>query len=85
MSTFLGGFETGGLFFIGMGLTFGLVGIVPTPDGRMSWAFIPAVILLVMGLLVAAAATSLINYAWPLVIIVIGLFLLLRTFVYKRS
>jgi hypothetical protein len=85
VSTFLGGFETGGLFFIGMGLTFALVGIVPTPDGQMKWAFIPAVIMLLMGVLITAAATSLINYAWPLVIIAIGVFLLLRTFVFKRS
>jgi hypothetical protein len=38
----------------------------------------------IMGLLVIAAATSLINYLWPAVLIAIGFFLLWRTFVFKR-
>ncbi|MCL5996036.1 MAG: hypothetical protein M1546_08265 [Chloroflexi bacterium] len=85
IAPFWGGFETGGLFFLGMGLTFALVGVVPTPQGRMTWAFIPASILTLMGLLVMAAATSLINYIWPIVLIAFGVVLLWRAFVYKRS
>lgn len=84
ISPFAGGLATGGLFFLGMGLTFALVGVIPTPQGRMSWAFIPAAVMGIMGLLVIAAATSLINYLWPAVLIAIGFFLLWRTFVFKR-
>ena len=55
VAPFAGGFATGGLFFLGMGLTFALVGVIPTPQGRMTWAFIPAAVMGIMGLLVIAA------------------------------
>ena len=74
------GFETGGVFFLGLGLTFLLVAAVPTPEGQMRWALIPAVILLVMGLLLTAALTQLVNFIWPLALILVGLFLVLRAF-----
>ncbi len=72
--------QTGGIFFIGLGLTFALVGLLPAPRGRMRWAFIPALVLLLMGLLVFAAAEQLINYLWPLALILAGLYLVFRTF-----
>jgi hypothetical protein len=73
------GMETGGIFFLGLGLTFAVVALLPTTAGRMSWAWIPAGILALMGLLLMAAAGNLIGYLWPLVIILIGGFLILRT------
>jgi hypothetical protein len=79
------GMELGGLFFLGLGLTFALVAIVPTLEGRMTWAYIPAVILLLMGVLIMAASTSLINYLGPLALVALGVFLVWRTFRYKRS
>jgi hypothetical protein len=84
-SAIFGGFEMGGLFFMGLGLTFALVGVLPTPEGRMSWAFIPASILMVMGLLIMAAATSLINLIWPVALIAVGGFMLYRAFIYRRG
>ncbi len=72
--------ETGGIFFAGLGLTFALVGLLPTARGRMRWAFIPALVLLLMGLLIFAAAEQLINYLWPLALILAGLYLVFRTF-----
>lgn len=74
------GFETGGIFFLGLGLTFLLVAAVPTPEGQMRWALIPAVILLVIGLLLTAAMAQLVNFIWPLALILVGLFLVLRAF-----
>lgn len=73
------GLESGGLFFLGLGLTFTLVALVPTPEGRMRWAWIPAAILLVMGVLILAAAEALIGYLWPVALILLGLFLIGRT------
>ena len=35
LSSALEGEATGGVFFLGMGLTFGLVALLPTPEGRM--------------------------------------------------
>lgn len=74
------GFETGGIFFLGLGLTFLLVALLPTPDGYMRWAFIPAGVLLLIGILMTAAMTQAINFVWPIALIVVGLFLVLRAF-----
>lgn len=62
----------GGVFFIGMALTFGLVYILPKPDGKLNWALFPAGILLVFGVLVLLGTTSLMNYVWPVVLLVGG-------------
>jgi hypothetical protein len=79
------GMETGGIFFLGLGLTFAVVALLPTSAGRMNWAWIPAGILALMGLLLMAAAGSLIGYLWPLVIILAGGFLILRTLLGRSS
>ena len=72
--------DMGGVFFLGIGLTFALVAAVPTPEGRMKWAVIPAVILLGMGLLILAASVRWLNFLWPGLLILLGLYLLLRTY-----
>jgi hypothetical protein len=80
-----GGVELGGLFFVGLGLTFLLVAVLPTPQGQMKWAYIPATVLLAMGALIWLAATSLIQYLWPLALIVAGGYLLWRAYGHRRS
>ncbi len=69
-----------GVFFLGMALTFAAVYFVPRPEGRMSWALIPAGVMAVMGMIFLATATSLFGYLWPALIILGGLFLLFRTY-----
>ncbi len=80
LSSTLEGVEVGGVFFFGLGLTFALLALLPTPEGRLTWALIPAIVLLVMGALITAAAAELINYLWPVLLIVGGLYLLYRAF-----
>ena len=70
--------ETGGLFFVGLALTFGAVYLLPTPQGRMTWALIPAAVLLVVGLVVVLATSTVLQYLWPAVLILFGGFLVLR-------
>lgn len=72
--------ETGGAFFLGLGLTFGLLAFLPTPQGRIKWAGIPAGALLALGLLVIAASATVLDYFWPAALILIGLYLVLRAF-----
>jgi hypothetical protein len=72
------GFDTGGIFFIGLGLTFALVALLPSERSRMRWAWIPAGILLVMGLFISASAASLLGYIGPVILILAGLFFILR-------
>ncbi|MHB1135036.1 MAG: hypothetical protein ACYC4L_21915 [Chloroflexota bacterium] len=79
VSTFGGEEEGGGIFFIGLGLTFLALYFAPVPNRRQTrWAIIPAVALLVMGVLITAALTNLIAYVGPLVLIGLGLWLFLR-------
>ncbi len=70
--------DTGGIFFLGLGLTFLLVAVLPTEYGRMKWAYIPAGVLLLMGLLLLATSVQLINFVWPVLLIVGGVYFLWR-------
>jgi hypothetical protein len=79
------GVELGGLFFMGIGLTFALLGLLPNAGVNLRWAFIPAGILILFGLLVSTAAVGLINYVWPILLILAGLFMILRTFAFHRE
>jgi hypothetical protein len=67
--------EQGGFFFLGLGLTFLLVAILAS----MQWAYIPGVILLLMGVALGYTpfAGSL-NYVWPAALILIGLLLIFQ-------
>jgi hypothetical protein len=79
------GMETGGIFFMGLGLTFALLGVLPNPGVNLRWAFIPAGILIVFGVLIAAASSNIVNYVWPVLMILGGLYLLLRTYMLRRG
>ena len=81
----LGGIETGGVFFLGLGLTFGLLSFLPTPQGRMKWALIPSGVLLVMGLLLMAISASLLRFIGPVALILVGLYFIFRPFVSRQS
>lgn len=79
LSSTMGGDETGGVFFLGLALTFGLLYLLPTPEANMKWALIPAAVLGVMGALLTAAAASALQYIWPAALVLIGLYILFRT------
>ncbi len=70
----------GGIFFLGMGITFALVAVLPNTVGPMRWAWIPAAILAIFGILLLVSAGQLINYVWPAILIVGGILLLIRAF-----
>ncbi len=69
-----GGRETGGFFFLGLGLTFLLVAVLAS----MQWAYIPAVVLLVMGALLGTPFVGALNFIWPTVLIIGGLILIFQ-------
>ena len=71
-------FDTGGFLFIGLGLTFALVAILPG-GGQRSWAFIPAVILMIFGALLMPSF-GLAAYVTPALLILLGGFFLFRFF-----
>lgn len=75
---FISGDASGGIFLLGTGLTFTLVGLLPSSQGSMRWAFIPAAVLLLLGIFLVTPLTPVLNYIWPLALIVLGLYFVLR-------
>ena len=73
------GMDTGGLFFLGLGLTFILVALLPGGKNR-SWALIPGTILLAFGAIIGTTMGNLTDYIWPAVLILLGGFFVLRFF-----
>jgi len=69
----------GGLFFLGMALTFGLIYFLPKPSGKSRWALYPAAILLAVGVLVTLGEANVLNYVWPLALLIAGGYVLYRS------
>ncbi len=63
-----GATESGGLLFIGMGLTFILVAVL----AALQWAWIPGIILLVFGALLGTPFSGAMNFIWPAALIIGG-------------
>jgi hypothetical protein len=79
MSTSMAGMTTAVVFFVGLGLTFLLIFIVPTTKGRMTWPLIPAGILIVIGVLLATPYVELLNWIGPAALILGGGYFLFRS------
>jgi len=75
------GVDTGGIFFLGLGLTFLVVAWLPQPDGAMKWAYIPAGILLAMGTIITAVSENVFSLIAPVVLVLVGLLIVWRTIV----
>jgi hypothetical protein len=72
------GLDTAGVFFIGLGLTFALVALLPGGALRMAWPWIPAAVLLIMGFLFIASANQMATLVLPVAMILGGLFLTVK-------
>ena len=68
------------LLFFGLGITFFLLFLIPTPVGRLNWAAYFAIPLLLVGAYFAFMGEDLImQLAGPILIIVLGLFFIINT------
>jgi len=67
------------IFFLGMGITFFLVALLPGESHNTKWAYIPGGILTVLGLVLIAPNLSVVNYAWPIILIGLGVYILIKT------
>jgi hypothetical protein len=76
---------TGAVFFLGGALTFGLLGFVPASKGRTSWAFIPAVVMLIVGVVILAAVYEASQIIGAVALVLVGLILILRTFTRREQ
>ena len=84
LDSLLSDLGSGGLIFFGLGITFAVLALLPTEQGKMRWAWIPAIALVVIGLLVTAAAEEMLVYLGPAALILGGIFILLRSFSSRR-
>ena len=74
------GLAVGGMFFLGLAVTFVLVALLPSTDENRRWALIPAGVLGIMGSLLAFAAVDWLVFIWPALLILAGVFLVTRSF-----
>lgn len=81
----LNGSLTSSIFMLGLGVTFALVYIAPTPAGRNRWAAIPAGILGAIGLVDLLSNTHLISVVIALGLIAVGIYLLLQNSMRRRE
>jgi len=65
--------ETGGVFFVGLGLTFLLVALL----AKMKWAFIPAAVLLLLGFFLGTPFVGVLGYAWIGILLITGIVLVI--------
>jgi hypothetical protein len=51
----------------------------------MSWPWIPAAALLVIGIMISISAAQWLNFAWGAVLILAGVYLVTRTMLHKKE
>jgi len=76
----LQGDADGGIFMLGLVLTFILLGTLPTSYGKMVWAFIPGSIISIIGLLLLGNAIEIFHFLWPIALILLGGYFIFRFF-----
>ena len=68
MSDAYGVMDSGGVFFVGLGITFVLVALL----AKMKWAFIPAAVLLLLGFFLGTPFVGVMEYIWIGLLVVAG-------------
>lgn len=67
------------IFFLGLAATFGVLALVPVNEGkRMTWPLYPAGVMLLMAFFFSLNETSWAGYIMPVIIIIIGGYLVFR-------
>ena len=85
LSDAVSGAKTGGIFMLGLGLTFLLVYLLSTSGSRMTWAFIPAATLALIGVLLLTGMELFASAIGPLALIALGGFILYRALRARRG
>jgi hypothetical protein len=65
--------DTGGIFLMGLGITFLLVALL----AKMRWAYIPAAVLLLIGFFIGAPFTGVSDFIWIGLLLAAGVILLI--------
>ncbi len=73
--------EVGGILFFGMGITFAALPLLPIPQKtEMKWAWIPAGVLFMIGLIIIGISHGVIQIIGSFLLILLGIFFIIRTF-----
>lgn len=75
---------SGVLFFLGLSATFALVALLPNGGERMSWPWIPAAVLFALASVIALSAENMLQFLWPVGLILAGLIMVGRT-IFKKA
>lgn len=65
-------FDSGGILFIGLGLTFLTLTQITVNGEKLSWGFFPAIPLFALGLFVAFGSAASWNLIWPTALVLLG-------------
>jgi len=76
--------DGGGVLFLGLALTFLLLTLLPGLEGNRQWPLIPAGILFVLSLFIFFENFELSNILWAVILIAVGVFLVLRSFLQRK-
>jgi hypothetical protein len=76
--------EVRGIFFLGIGLAFGLLYLL-TLQQRMIWALITTAVCFLLGLLLVLTSVAAFRYVWPALLILAGLSALLTGVLRRRT
>ena len=71
--------DTGGVFFVGLGITFVLVALL----AKMKWAFIPAAVMLLLGFFLGTPFVGALEYVWIGILLVVGGILVISAIISK--
>lgn len=71
--------QTEVVFFLGLGVTFFLVALLPNAVHNTRWALIPGGILTVLGLVMIAQIGNIMNIVFPVILVGLGIFILVKT------
>ena len=78
-------FDGGGVFLLGIALTFALLTILPGLKGNRQWPLIPAGILFVVSLFALISDFNLSSLVWAVLLILVGVFLVIRSLLQKKQ
>lgn len=79
IDTFINGINPGGIILLGLGSTFVILALMPNLQAEMKWAWIPAVIFYLIGVLILGVSINLFDYLFPITLILVGVFFVWRT------
>ena len=74
----------GSLLFLGMAATFALLGFIEIEGRRLSWPWIPAGVLALMGVLIGLTTSGISAIVWAVLLILAGAFLVARPYLMKK-